>query len=63
MAIAEKRFTQAEDHAFDAERPDGEPVGLIERETLVADTQVTDEIPSSTNYDGSDEFDPDDERV
>lgn len=61
VAIAEKRFTQAEDHAFDAERPDGEPVGLIERETLVADTQVTDEIPSSTNYDGSDEFDPDDD--
>ena len=59
VAIAEKQFTQAEDHAFEAERPDGEPVGKIERETLVADTQVTGEIPYSANYDAADKFDPD----
>mmetsp|Transcript_25629 Transcript_25629/g.40967 ORF Transcript_25629/g.40967 Transcript_25629/m.40967 type:complete len:89 (-) Transcript_25629:738-1004(-) len=47
VAIADKKFTQAEDHLFEATKPSGEPANTVLPDIAVGDTQHVYETPSS----------------
>lgn len=46
VAIAEKKFTQSEDHMFEATKPSGEPADTVDPDRIVADSQPVFEEPS-----------------